>query len=284
MAPLPIRLLAVDIDGTLLNHEFKVSPEDAAAMRQAHAMGVEIVVATGRRHQFALHVVEQLGVDLCMISSNGAVTRSLAGERFHRNLLPKEVCRQLCHAMDKFRGHMVVTFDKETKGCLVLEHLDEIGVSIRRWLEKNLEYIEFVVPIENALVEDPIQAMFCGTLARMAEVQKTLEASGLLDRVTVLRTEYPERDLSMVDILNHGCTKGQALERWATHRGIPREQVMAIGDNYNDVEMLEYAGVPVIMGNASEELRNRGWMETRANSENGVAAALEEFLFRHALA
>ena len=283
MAPLPIRLLAVDIDGTLLNHEFKVSPEDAAAMRQAHAMGVEIVVATGRRHQFALHVVEQLGVDLCLISSNGAVTRSLSGERFHRNLLPKEVCRQLCHVMNEFRGHMVVTFDKETKGCLVLEHLEEIGVSIRRWLEKNMEYIEFVVPIENALIEDPIQAMFCGTFARMRQVQQTLEASGLLDRVTVLRTEYPERDLSMVDILNHGCTKGQALERWATHRGIPREQVMAIGDNYNDVEMLEYAGVPVIMGNASEELRNRGWMETRANSENGVAAALEEVLFRNAL-
>ena len=283
MAPLPIRLLAVDIDGTLLNHEFTVSPQDAAAMRQAHTMGVEIVVATGRRHQFALHVVEQLGVDLCMISSNGAVTRSLAGERFHRNLMPKEVCLALCRVMDEFRGHLVVTFDKEAKGALVLEHLDEIGTSIRRWLEKNLEYIDFIAPIENALTEDPIQAMFCGTLARMQQVQHTLSASGLQDRVTVLRTEYPERDLSMVDILNYGCTKGQALERWATHRGIPREQIMAIGDNYNDIAMLEYAGVPVIMGNASDDLRNRGWMETRSNSENGVAAALEEVLFRNAL-
>lgn len=283
MAPLPIRLLAVDIDGTLLNHEFTVSPQDAAAMRQAHTMGVEIVVATGRRHQFALHVVEQLGVDLCMISSNGAVTRSLAGERFHRNLMPKEVCLALCRVMDEFRGHLVVTFDKEAKGALVLEHLDEIGTSIRRWLEKNLEYIDFIAPIENALTEDPIQAMFCGTVARMQQVQHTLSASGLQDRVTVLKTEYPERDLSMVDILNYGCTKGQALERWATHRGIPREQIMAIGDNYNDIAMLEYAGVPVIMGNASDDLRNRGWMETRSNSENGVAAALEEVLFRNVL-
>ena len=283
MAPLPIRLLAVDIDGTLLNHEFTVSPQDAAAMRQAHTMGVEIVVATGRRHQFALHVVEQLGVDLCMISSNGAVTRSLAGERFHRNLMPKEVCLALCRVMDEFRGHLVVTFDKEAKGALVLEHLDEIGTSIRRWLEKNLEYIDFIAPIENALTEDPIQAMFCGTVARMQQVQHTLSASGLQDRVTVLRTEYPERDLSMVDILNYGCTKGQALERWATHRGIPREQIMAIGDNYNDIAMLEYAGVPVIMGNASDDLRNRGWMETRSNSENGVAAALGEVLFRNVL-
>ena len=90
MAPLPIRLLAVDIDGTLLNHEFKVSPEDAAAMRQAHAMGVEIVIATGRRHHFALHVAQELGVDLCMISSNGAVTRSLTGERYIATSCPKK--------------------------------------------------------------------------------------------------------------------------------------------------------------------------------------------------
>ena len=283
MASLPIRLLAVDIDGTLLNHEFQISKEDIAAVRRAHAMGVEIVIATGRRHQFALHIAQELGVDLCMITSNGAVTRSLSGERFHRNLLPKEVCHQMVAAMDAFRGHLVITFDKETKGALVLEHLDEIGVSIRRWLEKNLQYIEFVVPMENALTEDPVQAMFCGTLARMEEVQQALAASGIHDKITVLRTEYPERDLSMVDILNRGCTKGQALERWATHRGIPREHVMAIGDNYNDVEMLEYAGVPVIMGNASEDLRNRGWLETRPNSDNGVATALEEVLFRNVL-
>ena len=283
MASLPIRLLAVDIDGTLLNHEFQISKEDIAAVRRAHAMGVEIVIATGRRHQFALHIAQELGVDLCMITSNGAVTRSLSGERFHRNLLPREVCRQMVAAMDAFRGHLVITFDKETKGALVLEHLDEIGVSIRRWLEKNLQYIEFVVPMENALTEDPVQAMFCGTLARMEEVQQALAASGIHDKITVLRTEYPERDLSMVDILNRGCTKGQALERWATHRGIPREHVMAIGDNYNDVEMLEYAGVPVIMGNASEDLRNRGWLETRPNSDNGVATALEEVLFRNVL-
>jgi len=279
MASLPVRLLALDIDGTLLNPEFQISEDDISAVQRAHASGVEIVVATGRRHQFALSVARKLGVDLCLISSNGAVTRSLEGERFHRELLPVETCLELCAAMDEFRGHVVVTFDKETKGTLVLERLDELNSSIRRWLETNLQFIEFVVPIENALLEDPVQAMYCGTISRMEQAQRVLEGSNVRRRVNVLKTEYPERDLCMVDVLNLGCSKGHALERWANHRGIAREQVMAIGDNYNDIEMLEYSGVPVIMGNASEELRGRNWKVTLPNSASGVAAAIEEVVF-----
>jgi Cof subfamily protein (haloacid dehalogenase superfamily) len=282
MTSLPVQLLALDIDGTLLNPQFQISEDDITAIRRAREMGVEIVVATGRRHQFALPVARKLGVDLCLISSNGAVTRSLTGERFHRDLLPVEICRQLCADMDEFRGHLVVTFDKETKGALILERLDDLGPSIRRWLETNLQFIDFVVPVENALLEDPVQVMYCGTISRMEQAQRTLEASDVRGRITVLKTEYPERDLCMVDVLNQGCSKGHALARWANHRGIAREQVMAIGDNYNDIEMLEYAGVPVIMGNASEQLRARNWKITLPNSASGVAAAIDEIVLDRA--
>ena len=270
-----IRLLATDIDGTLLNPQFQVSDCDLMALRRAHAAGIEIVLVTGRRHTFALPIAKQLGFDLWLISSNGAVTRSLAGETFHRDLMPAETCRKLCAAMQEFRGNTVLTFDKETKGAIVLEHLDELGESIRRWLEKNMEYIEFVVPIENALVSDPVQAMFCGTMSRMSQALRALEGAGMDGTVTVLRTEYPARDLSMIDVLNTGCSKGHALERWATHRGYQREEVMALGDNHNDVEMLEFAGYPVIMGNACAELLSRGWTVTRSNDACGVAAAVD---------
>jgi len=271
-----IRLLASDIDGTLLNPQFQISPEDLAALRRAHDSGIEIVLVTGRRHTFALPIAKQLGFDFWLISSNGAVTRSLAGETFHRDLMPREICRELCGAMQDFRGHTVLQFDKDSKGAIVLEHLDDLNASIRRWLEKNMAYIEFMVPIENALVNDPVQAMFCGSMARMSEALRTLEGSGMGNRVTVLRTEYPARDLSMIDVLNTGCSKGHALERWAAHRGYRREEVMAIGDNHNDVEMLEFAGHPVIMGNACEELRGRGWSVTLGNDRCGVAAAVAE--------
>ena len=278
MVTLPIRLLAADIDGTLLNPQLQISEGDLAALRRAHADGVEIILVTGRRHTFALPIARQLGFDLWLISSNGAITRSLSGETFHRDLLPAETCRKLCTAMREFRGNTVLTFDQETRGAIVLEHMQDLNGSIQRWLEKNMEYIDFVIPIEDSLTTDPVQAMFCGPIARMQQALAGLAVSGVEKEITVLRTEYPVRDLSIVDVLNQGCSKGHALERWARYRGIPREQVMAIGDNYNDIEMLAFAGVPFIMGNASEELRGRGWAVTLSNGENGVAAAIERVL------
>jgi len=274
----PIRLLGVDIDGTLLNPEFQISPADMAALRRADAEGVEVVVVTGRRHTFALPIVQQLGFDLWIISSNGAITRSLAGETFHRDLLPVDTCRRLCLHMQEFRGNTVLTFDTEAKGAIVLEHMDELNASIQRWLEKNLQFIDFVVPIEDSLTSDPVQAMFCGPIPRMQQALAALAASNLDNDITVLRTEYEARDLSIVDVLNQGCSKGHALERWAGYRGIPRKEVMAIGDNYNDIEMLAFAGVPFIMGNAAPELRRDGWTVTLPNDQNGVAAAIERVL------
>ncbi|MGB9234223.1 MAG: Cof-type HAD-IIB family hydrolase [Terriglobales bacterium] len=268
-----LRLIAVDIDGTLLNPQFQISPGDLAALRRADSLGIEVILVTGRRHSFALPVAKQLGFDLWLISSNGAITRSLGGETFHRDLLPRATCLELVGMMRKFRGQTVVTFDAEGRGAIVVEHLRELEGSIQRWLEKNLDYIEFVVPIEDALTQDPVQAMFCGPVALMQQALRALEASGL--PITVLRTEYVGRDLSIVDVLNTGCSKGHALERWVKYRGVNRAQVMAVGDNYNDIEMLAFAGQPFIMGNASSELLGRGWARTRSNAENGVAAAIE---------
>lgn len=268
-----IRLIAIDIDGTLLNPQFQISDTDLNALREAHAEGVEVILVTGRRHRFALPIAEQLGFDLWLICSNGAVTRSLSGETFHRDMMPAQTCRKLCGAMQEFRGQTVLTFDVEERGAIVLETLQYLEGSIQRWLEKNREYIEFVVPIEKSLTTDPVQAMFCGPVSLMQRALRALDSCGL--PVTVLRTEYPGRDLSIVDVLNAGCSKGHAVERWAKNRGIGREQVMAIGDNYNDIEMLAFAGHPFIMGNASEELLGRGWMQTLSNAESGVAAAIE---------
>jgi len=180
--------------------------------------------------------------------------------------------------MMEFRGNTVLTFDTECKGAIVLDHMDELGASIQRWLEKNLSYIDFVIPIEKAIVSDPVQAMFCGTITRMHQALATLAACGLENEITVLRTEYPLRDLSIVDILNQGCSKGHAVKRWAKYRGIPREEVMAIGDNYNDIEMLAFAGHPFIMGNAADDLRRPGWHVTLPNDQCGVAAAVEQVL------
>jgi Cof subfamily protein (haloacid dehalogenase superfamily) len=274
----PIQLLAIDIDGTLLDPHFQISAANLAALRRVQAAGVEVVLVTGRRHGFALPIAQELGFDLWLISSNGAVTKSSKGEPFHRDLLPLATARRLVTTMNAFRGNIVITFDKEDKGALVLERMDQLTQSIQRWLEKNEHYLEFVVPIERALTADPIQAMFCGTVARMREALDQLADSPVAQEITVLRTQYDHRDLCIVDVLNQGCSKGHALERWVAHRGYERDRVMAIGDNYNDLEMLRFAGVPVVMGNASNDLKQNGWTVTLPNDQSGVAAAIENLI------
>jgi hydroxymethylpyrimidine pyrophosphatase-like HAD family hydrolase len=87
-------------------------------------------------------------------------------------------------------------------------------------------------------------------------------------------TEYEARDFALVDVLHPGCSKGAALAEWATLRGFSRHEVMAIGDNLNDREMLEYAGLPIVMGNSVPELKTLGWRETLTNDQDGVAAAI----------
>jgi Cof subfamily protein (haloacid dehalogenase superfamily) len=275
-----IRLLAIDVDGTLLDPNFEIPVANITALRRAHESGIEIILVTGRRHAFAVPIAEKLGFydKLWLISSNGAITRSFSGETFHRDLLPAETAKRLAAEMAAFRGNLVITFDQESKGALVLEHTRELTGSIQRWLKSNMEFIEFVVPIEEALTRDPVQAMFCGGVKRMQQAQAALLASDLKPDVTVLRTEYPHRDLCIMDVLNRDCSKGHAVKRWAAFRGLDSGDVMAIGDNYNDVEMLEFAGIPVVMGNASSELKQNGWHVTLSNSESGVAAAVEKFV------
>lgn len=270
-----IRLIALDIDGTLVDSKFQVPEANLAALRRAHEAGVEILLTTGRRHRFALPIANLLGFDgLWLISSNGAITRSLEGELFHRDLLPAEVTRALLTHMEPCRKFAVVTYDHENRGALLVQSAETLHASIGRWMEKNAAFIQEVESLPAAITADPVQAMFCGTIEQMREVELHLASFPRRAEITVLKTEYEARDMSMLDVLNQGCSKGHALKRWADRQGIRREQVMAIGDNYNDVEMLDFAGVPFIMGNACAELKQNGWRRTASNDESGVAAAL----------
>jgi hypothetical protein len=157
----------------------------------------------------------------------------------------------------------------------------------------NEPYISHVAPIERALEgEAPIQMMICGTIERMrtAEV-RLLEHPGVCAvgadsdpdaEIALHRTEYPERNLSIVDILPAGCSKGAALLRLAARRGLGAEEILAIGDNWNDLSMLEMAGRRVLMGNAPEDLKReaaeRGWAVGRRHDEDGVAEAIEAIM------
>jgi Cof subfamily protein (haloacid dehalogenase superfamily) len=279
-----IRLIAIDIDGTLTpSTGSRISARNCAALQAAGVAGIEIVIATGRRQAYAMPLIAQLGLDenSVMISSNGAVVRGFDGQLLDRRFLPVETARQLCVALRGY-GTMVFTFDREGTGALVIENLKQLHARVDRWVEANRPYLVEVQPIERAFDggEEPIQGMVCGTVAEMRAAEKQLLLSDVADHIAMHRTEYAARNLSILDLLPPGCSKGAALDSLARIRGLERNQIMAIGDNLNDLEMLEYAGRAVVMANASEEVlalaMRRGWEVTASNDDDGVGLAVEE--------
>jgi Cof subfamily protein (haloacid dehalogenase superfamily) len=279
-----IQLIAIDIDGTLMPSTGpRISERNCAALRAAEAAGVEIVISTGRRQAYAMPLISQVGLgeSSVMISSNGAVVRGFDGHLLDRRFLPLETARGLSRALHGY-GTLVFTFDREGPGGLVIESMQQLNQRIDRWVEANKPYLLEVQPIERAFDngEEPIQGMICGTVDEMVVAEKQILAGEWGRQIAMHRTEYPARNLSILDLLPPGCSKGAALDNLARIRGLEPRHIMAIGDNLNDLEMLEYAGQAVVMANASEEMlsraRSRGWRLTASNDEDGVALVVEE--------
>ncbi len=278
-----VRLVAIDMDGTLLpTLSTQVSPRNARALRAAQKAGITVAIATGRRAAYTAPLLEglRLRADTPLITSNGAVTRTLNGDLMDRCHLPSPVARGVCGLLRPY-GCVVFTFDRPGRGDLALENLEQAHGRIALWIEANRNAIEVVKPLEDALVdgEDPIQAMATGSIGKMRAAEAALKASAWAGACELVRTEYPARDLSILDLLPPGVTKGWALQRLAARCGIDQRETMAIGDNWNDVGMFEWAGQPVVMANAALELRamakTNGWKQAPSNDEDGVAVALE---------
>ena len=146
----------------------------------------------------------------------------------------------------------------------------------QKYWSRNHSHIAQSVPLEDALIEDPIQVMYNGGVHDMRGLFDWLCAES--NGCSIQITEYVHRDFSLVDVTSPEATKGRALAWRAEQLGLTRDEVMAIGDNFNDREMLEFAGRPVVMGNAVDGLRSPGWHVTGHQDEAGVAQAIERFV------
>jgi Cof subfamily protein (haloacid dehalogenase superfamily) len=277
-----VRLIALDIDGTLLDSRWQVSEANRAAITEAARRGIEVALVTGRRYDFAMPVARQLHAPLTMIVNNGALIRSNDGRTHLRHLLPMPIAERVVKLTKPWREGTAVVFDRPAENQLMLEHLDPDDSLRYAYYSRNKQFIGLANPLETCLTEDPIQVMLSGRLAPMQEAERVLRGAPFAEEYALAVTRYESRDFAMVDVLNPVCSKGASLAEWATLRGLAREEVMAIGDNHNDLEMLTFAGIPVVMGNSVPELKAYGWHETASNDENGVAHAIEHFALREA--
>ncbi len=273
-----IRLVAIDIDGTLLDSRWRLPDRNRDAIAAAIGQGVEVALVTGRAYGFARPVIDLLPSPVTAIVSNGALVRLSTEATALRFPLPRPVARTVLAAGAAYRRNVALTFDRPHDGQMVFERVDRSDPIRLAYAERNSALITEVEPLESALTEDPLVVMFNGPVTAMRELAALLLRLPEAPAFSVNLTEYEPRDMSFVDVLTAGCTKGATLAEWADRQGYTRSEVMAIGDNLNDAGMLEAAGLPVVMGNAVDALKSRGWPVTASNDDAGVADAIERYV------
>ncbi len=279
-----IRLIALDIDGTLLDSRWQLPEANRAAIAEATRRGIEVALVTGRRYHFAMPVAEQLSSPLTMIVSNGALIRTADGMTQLRHMLPQETSRRVLELSKPWREGAAVVFDRPDANQVMLEVLDSEDKMRYAYYARNLQFIGLANPLESCLTEDPLQVMLSGKVRAMREAEAALREAAFAGEFALAVTIYESKDFAMIDVIHPACSKGSSLAEWASVRGLGREEVMAIGDNHNDLEMLAYAGTPVVMGNSVPELKTQGWHITGTNDEEGVARAIERFAFEERVA
>lgn len=283
-----IKLLALDLDGTLLDSNGAVSAVNKAAIRAAEEKGVLVTIATGRRFRDARPVADECGFNAPIISHNGALLKNAATlETVEVSLLAPETVREIVRVGREAGGDALVSADPHGDGVLLYDRVSHSNEPLRKyiaWAERlhgtGADSSVRHVPDLDAIagVNDVVHISFSGGCDAMQTLREVLETE-LAEKVNILATVYPNLDFTLLDVLPPDASKGTGVEKLAARHGLTRDHVMVCGDNFNDLEMLEFAGVPVVMGNAAAELRERdGFHTTLSNNENGVALAIERFI------
>ncbi len=273
-----IRLIGIDVDGTLLDSRGHLPSANRDAICEAVASGIHVSLVTGRSYPFARPVAVTLPESITLIVSSGAVERTMDGGVLARRLLERRVAVDVLEATRPYRDHAALIFDRDETNQIVFETMDWEHPGRKAYWLRNQHLIGQTVPLEAALTEDPVEVMFNGGAEAMRGLTDALRREAR--EFAVALTEYVHRDFSLVDVTAPTATKGHALAWRAEQLGLRREEVMAVGDNFNDLEMLEYAGTPVVMANAVEGLKRPGWQVTRHQDDAGLAYAIRQLALK----
>ena len=274
-----IKLVALDIDGTLLDSRGDLPIENRRAIDESVRRGVKVILVSGRRWSMARQVSAALQLTFPVVAHNGALIRSpVDSHRLASCFLKPGVAKKILAYAHEHLGYTVLHRDQEFNSQTVIHPACRKNLLMQGYLG---QFSETVVETESLVTwadADLIQIMFAGELAAIMEIEGILRFRAPDEQLRLTKTYYPHKNLGIIDVLDKGCSKRTALEFLAGYYGVSREETMAIGDNHNDLEMLEYAGIGVVVENCVEELKGRGFEETTSNDEGGVARALHLFL------
>jgi Cof subfamily protein (haloacid dehalogenase superfamily) len=279
------RLLALDIDGTLLGGDKRISPRTLQAVAAARASGVRVVLVTGRRYPAARPIAVQLGPGVPLVLHHGALAVDPHPQTDHDGApvilrclpLDRDVVRQVVRLGRECGADPVVHCGFRGEGRLVVAAIAKDNAMLLGYIGRGGRDRVQVDDLARELPDDPVQVMFAGPLPAMSALYPRLVA-GLGARAKVERTLYPGQELGFLDVLHPQVSKGEALEFLRGRFHLAREETMAIGDNWNDRDMLTGAGRGLIMGNADPALHELGLEVLPTNDEDGVAVAIERYV------
>ena len=263
-----IRLVAMDLDDTLLRDDWTISPRVVKAIQKAQALGVKMTIATGRMSLSARPYAEQLGLDVPVITYHGAMVQQvLSGDILFRRVVPSAVAAEIVQYVLE-RGVYVQVY---LKNRVVAAELNEWSQDYERIASITVEKGDLLV----LLSQEP---------EGVEKILMMAEEADLDQLAPLLRQRYGDKVhitkskpyyLEMTDC---SVNKGVALAALAERLGIAQADVMAIGDSFNDLEMIKYAGLGVAMGNARSEIKEQADIVTASNEEDGVAEAIERYV------
>ncbi len=273
-----IKLLGLDIDGTLLNSQHKLQPRTRDAVRRAAEQGVAVVLVTGRRFHAARPVALELDLQLPLVTHNGALTKNAQTlEILDYHPLDPGLARELVEIGRAHKADTLCCDLPESEVRLVYERISDDNLRLKHYVELFLPHSLKVSDLRLHIEAAPIQIFYVGRCEQMELLAERLSKE-YGKQLKLMPTSYPKQDMTILDVIHPACSKAVGLAYVARHLGLERDEVMAIGDNLNDLEMLQYAGLGIIMANSEPRLHQYGFSKTGSNDEDGVADAIERYI------
>lgn len=267
-----IKLVAVDLDDTLLRDDLTISRRSLDVLREVRERGVVVTLATGRMFPSALPYARLLNFEMPLITYQGALVKNaFSGEVVYECSLPEEVARLVIHYGRRNNIHI----NSYLHDKLYVERITPLGEHYERHagvpftkVNDLEELLETALPYKLLLIDE--EEKLQEHAAKLRELFEEVGQDVYLakSKPTYLEVNHPQ------------ATKGEALKKLAQRLGISREEVMAFGDSYNDLEMLDYAGIGVAVANAYPEVRARARYVTASNNDDGVAEALLKYVLK----
>ena len=273
------KLIALDIDGTLADSDGKITTRTKEAVHSVAQTGATIVVATGRRFITAKPRVLQLEFpEVLLAAHNGAILKRLNGELLHHQLLPCAIAKKVVQIAKEF-GLRPVAFEgtQDSANLFVEDYGDRLDGWERGYLEENKAHLNWVDNLATDLPGDVIEIISVVPAEKAHEVAEIFQTR-LNGRVKPILVIINNGRHAFLGLSHAKVGKDLPLRYLAEQMGIQPSEILAIGDNYNDLDMLQFAGTAVVMENADEALKQQGFYVTASNDADGVAAALERFV------